>query len=139
MIRRRDKPVDRLLAVLILASSLVGCTAEPVDETHRGALAEGDAESGPHDSYTDDYAFDVAPGMEIAITMTSDDFDAYLVLVDGDDEILFEDDDSGGGLHAQITAVAPNGGTYRVRATSRTGGSTGAYALTLRTAAAAAR
>lgn len=125
-----------LLAAVLCTAALTGCTADPVDETHEGTLAEGDSQMTADQSYYDEYGFDVAPGMAIDLGMRSDDFDSFLILADDDGNKLAEDDDSGGGLHARITLTAATGGTFHVFANSRSGGSTGAYTLTIQTTAA---
>ncbi len=84
------------------------------------------------------YTFTGTGNTEVIITMTSNDFDAYLVLTDSAGTVIAEDDDSGGRLNAQITTVLPNDDTYTIIATSlrayRSQGqfsATGTFTLTL--------
>ncbi len=64
------------------------------------------------------YAFRGTAGAEVVITMSSNDFDAYLVLLDFNGNTIREDDDSGGRLNAQITTTIPADGAYTIIATS---------------------
>jgi len=84
------------------------------------------------------YIFAGVANTEVVITMTSNDFDAYLVLLDFDGNVVAEDDDSGRRLNAQITATIPAEGAYTIIATSlrayRSQGqfsATGSFALSL--------
>ena len=64
------------------------------------------------------YVFGGTAGAEVVITMSSNDFDAYLVLIDFNGNTVREDDDSGGRLNAQITTTIPADGAYTIIATS---------------------
>lgn len=107
-----------------------------IGDTARGSLTDTDAiaEDG---SYYDAYAFQVAEGEKLRITMVSNDFDAFLeVGRDGDGEggaweSLVSDDDSLSDTHAKIEWTAETGGTYVLRARSFAQGQLGAYALTV--------
>jgi hypothetical protein len=56
-------------------------------------------------------------------------FDAFLILEDADGNGLDEDDDSGGGLNAQLVLRPAKTGTYRVIATTLPAGQTGKFTL----------
>lgn len=77
------------------------------------------------------YRFSAAAGQLVRITMNSDDFDAYLLLLDAYGNILATDDDSGSGTNARITYTIPHTGDFLVIAKSywRTG--EGWYTLSL--------
>lgn len=64
------------------------------------------------------YVFGGTAGAEVVITMSSNDFDAYLVLIDFNGNTVREDDDSGGRLNAQIATTIPADGAYTIIATS---------------------
>jgi hypothetical protein len=66
------------------------------------------------------------------VRMESKEMDSYLRLEDADGNILAMDDDSGGGLNAQIIVKPPRDGTYRVVATTLIPGY-GSYLVTVRT------
>lgn len=82
--------------------------------------------------YTDRYTFGVLPGRVVTITMTSSSFDTYLYLRDGAGNVIYSDDDSGGGTNSRISYTLPAGawGNYTIEATSYSSGRSGAYTLT---------
>jgi hypothetical protein len=57
-------------------------------------------------------------GRTVQIDLTSDDFDAYLRVLDSNDRELARDDDSGGGLNARIIFPIPKDDTYKIVATT---------------------
>lgn len=85
------------------------------------------------DTYFHIYGFNGQAGDEITITMRgSDGLDAYLGLLDPGDEVIAEDDDSGGSYDAQITIRLAESGTYLIVATRSgidQGTTTGGYTL----------
>lgn len=84
-----------------------------------------------HDLLSATYPFAGRAGDTVAITMTSQEFDSYLLLQDSSGAALIEDDDSAGNLNAQIVYTLPADGNYTLVATSNTRASTGAFALTV--------
>jgi hypothetical protein len=58
--------------------------------------------------------------------------DPYLRLTDAAGKLLAQDDDSGGGLNAQIVFRAPNTASYRVQASSIRPNVTGGFVLTVK-------
>lgn len=90
--------------------------------------------SGVHPSdrsYFNAYSFDGKAGQQIAIDMTSDEIDPYLILLAPDGQDLGQDDDSGGGSSARLVAALPADGTYTVLANTYQAGQTGSYNLRL--------
>ncbi|MDX1995303.1 MAG: PPC domain-containing protein [bacterium] len=85
-----------------------------------GSIAVGDTVEGTLDEATPraTYALEGAAGQEVTITLTSPDFDAYLVLTDEAGDVLAEDDDSAGRLDSQIVYTFEDAGTYTIIATS---------------------
>ncbi len=79
------------------------------------------------------WQFDGQAGQQVTITLTSDVFDAYMMLVRGmnlnPDNVVAEDDDGAGSLNSRITATLPETGTYSVVANSYGAGATGAYEI----------
>ena len=108
-------------------SILVGATA-------RGTLTDNDA-TADDGSYFDAYAVHVKDGDKLVVTMVSNDFDAFLVLGQDQDEGSFEvlesDDDGLSDTHARMEWTAPAEGSYVIRAGSFGQGQTGAYAMTV--------
>jgi hypothetical protein len=66
------------------------------------------------------------------VDLESNDFDAYLRILDAGGKQLAEDDDSGDGLNARIRFTAPRDGNYQIVAT-RYGSGQGNYLLKIRT------
>jgi hypothetical protein len=84
------------------------------------------------------FTFEGEIGDQITITMTSNDFDCYLVLLDPTGFELFTDDDSAGDLDSRIGPITlSSAGTYTIVAQSysyRNGGGTdvsGSFVLTV--------
>lgn len=81
---------------------------------------------------------EVSATSDLTITLTSEDFDPYLVLLEADGETLIaQDDDSAGDLNSQIEIVL-EAGSYVIQVTSFTGivsnfedGSVGTFTLTV--------
>jgi hypothetical protein len=74
----------------------------------------------------------LVPGYSYTIRMDTPEFDAYLRLEDAKGKQLAEDDDSGGGLNAQIVFAPSKAGTYRIIATTFGPGMAGFYTLSVR-------
>ena len=135
----------RQLSILFALASfaLVGCSPDPVNETHTGELATGDSQHPRDQSFYDEYKFKAAEGWNITVTMTSDAFDTYLQLRrEGadDSEFLMENDDVvSGNTNSTITTAAPAGGTYVVWANSLNTNETGPYTVTISAQPAAAQ
>jgi caspase domain-containing protein len=89
-------------------------------------------------SYFEDWSINGAAGDEITVTLRSDDFDTYLMVL-RDGEIIASDDDGAGGTDSQITLVLPAQGAYVVRANSYGSGVTGAYTISMSTQAGGGR
>jgi len=64
------------------------------------------------------YLFEGQADVEVTITLTSDDFDSYLLLLDANGDVLVEDDDSAGRLDSQIVFTLPDDAEYTIVATS---------------------
>jgi hypothetical protein len=67
------------------------------------------------------YAVKCKAGTTYVIDLKSTDFDAFLRLEDADGKQLAQDDDSGGGLDAQIVFTCETDGTYNIMATALNG------------------
>lgn len=141
---------SKLLLLLIIGASAAACagTAPPAygpttglgdlrpiaaGETLAGSLAASDPrlEDGSH---YDLYGFHGQEGEEIEVTLTSDEFDAYLALgrgAGGDLKIIASDDDGAGQLNARISTVLPRTGPYVLRANSLGHAEMGDYRIEL--------
>ncbi len=86
--------------------------------------------------YADLWYFTASAGQQVAIQLTSSQFDAYLTLIGPDGEVVDEDDDGGGGTNARIPATSgfltlPQDGTYLIEASSAFVDEIGRYTLSL--------
>lgn len=118
----------RLLVAALLAFALAGMASAGA-----GRLAPGDEQLGSGE-YFDRFPFVGTAGDVVVIELTSSDFDPYLILIDGREQVLAQEDDSPGlGLGARITFTLPSAGTYTVIVTSVFAGETGGYSLLIST------
>ncbi len=92
-------------------------TAQDPTDTYRGQ---------PHDVWT----FEAEAGDGVSITMRSDAFDTYLVLLGPDGGVVAEDDDGAGELNSMIMTRIAVSGRYEIAASSY-GSGEGAYTLTV--------
>jgi hypothetical protein len=89
-----------------------------------GSVAIHDGRLDPKDgvvgrgTYGDYYAFFGHEDERLVVTLSSDDLDCYVLVVDGAGRVLAEDDDSGGGLDSALEVRLPADGLYLVVATS---------------------
>lgn len=86
----------------------------------------------PDGSYFNSYVFEGRAGQEIAIELSSREFDPFVILFSLEDETFYlNDDDSAGDLNARLVATLPRDGTYVILANSYAGGEEGNYELRL--------
>jgi hypothetical protein len=87
-----------------------------------GTLAAGGSASGtigftscqyPDSTFADLYQVQLPDSATVDLKLSSSDFDAYLVLLDAQGNLVDQDDDSGGGTDARITRLL-GAGTYYV-------------------------
>ncbi len=109
-----------------------------VGQTLTGSLANGDCQLTEMDgslTYIDFYSFNGTAGQPVSISMSSSNFDTYLLLVDPDGKVIEEDDDGGDGSNSRIpmdggVVILPVTGQYIIGANSYNT-ATGAYSVTL--------
>jgi hypothetical protein len=113
-------------------------TAISAGQTVNGSLASTDcrARSRGASYFADRYSFNGTAGQQIAISMSSANFDTYLYLTSPTKTIAAQDDDGGAGVDSRIPAdsgffTLPASGTYVIEATSFSENNTGAYTLSL--------
>jgi hypothetical protein len=109
------------------------CSLRPIaiNETLAGNLSAADClmDDGS-DAHADFYELRIFSTTYVDIYMESTTMDPYLVLLDEDDNVIAEDDDSLGGFDSWIQVkVTP--GTYYIAATSYMARETGAYLVTV--------
>lgn len=108
-----------LLGFILLVCFVVALASVQAQDTtpiNPGDTVNGTIEAGSDGQLR--YVFTGTARTEVVISMISNDFDAYLVLLDVDGNSLQEDDDSGGRLNARISATLPADGQYTIVATS---------------------
>ncbi len=117
-----------LLRLFLTLSALV--LAVPA-LAQRGALEPSDPtlETGEH---YDVHTFEGSAGSTLTVDLTSDEFDVFLIVLNPDDTVLTQVDDSDGhGLNVRTSVTLPTTGPYPVIVTSAYAGETGRYMLTL--------
>ncbi|RIV88149.1 hypothetical protein D2V17_08150 [Aurantiacibacter xanthus] len=121
--------LTRTAMAAILCAGLAAPAAAQSTINSTGELRSGDEEL-PSGEFYDLFSFDGRAGEEIDVTLTSNDFDPYLMLrSEGDFSVENDDADEGNGTHSRIITTLPEDGRYRFVITSYAAGETGAYRL----------
>jgi S1-C subfamily serine protease len=97
-------------------------------------LEQGDNVLPMDNSLFDAYSFAGEAGQQVAIEMSSQEIDPYLILLSPNGAEVAQDDDSGGEANAKMVVRLPESGTYTLIANSYAGGQSGTYRLTIQTA-----
>ena len=87
-------------------------------------------------TFADIYSLTLTAATPLDLLLASTDFDAYLVVLDAQGNVVAEDDDSGGGTNAEIVQNLPAGTYYVVAKPLAYYDSTGNYTLTFNQATA---
>lgn len=117
------------LAAALIAAVLT-CTAATAEELNfAGTLNRGD-ETLEEGELVDTYKLELKAGTIVDLTMVSDDFDAYLIVVPPEGEQLDNDDAFEDDYNARLHFVARETGTYEILATTSTPGERGKYTIT---------
>ncbi len=129
------KPLHLLFAVAsvllmpVTASAQQGTPIQPGAEV-QGDLAAGDQLLQEDGSYYDVYLLEITEGTEYTITLTSDDFDPFLLIFDTDENLLYLNDDAEDmGENSQIRFTAETTTTVQIYTNSVFAEETGAYVL----------
>jgi hypothetical protein len=104
-----------------------------------GSLAAGGSASGTigfsscqySGAFADLYQVQLASDATIDLRLNSTDFDAYLILLDAQGNLVAQDDDSGGGTNSRIQTMLAAGKYYVVAKPNGGYTATGAYTVTL--------
>ena len=97
-----------------------------------GQLALGD-QVAPDDTLFDLYTFNGQAGQLVTISLESQEFDTYLVLVDDAGQVLADNDDvDSTTTNSQITTTLPRNGVYRIIVNGYSKADQGRYSLTVR-------
>ena len=117
------------LALFTAAALVATMTSAALAQS--GRLEPGDAtlDSG---EYIDVYEHQLEAGDTVVISITSQEFDPYLVIVDPNDGVDFQVDDSpGAGLNVEEEYTAPISGLFLIIVTSALAEETGSYLLSI--------
>jgi Caspase domain/Bacterial pre-peptidase C-terminal domain len=125
---------------VVAALSLGALPAAAQQALRPGVAANGELRQGdrPLNSgeFSDVYTVQAQAGQVITVTMSSSEFDTY-IMVRGPDNFADDNDDAPGqGTNSEISVTAPTNGTYNIIATSFQPGETGRYQITATTGAA---
>ena len=132
-----------ILTALVAASalSLSAQSTQPrpikVGQSVNGRLGQSDGKFSDG-SFFQLYTFSGKQGDVFAVNLSSDDFDANLLIADAAGKSLTQNDDGGGQCNARLTFVAPATGSYRLYANSSARAELGEYKLSLASGRAAA-
>ncbi|MEO0986756.1 MAG: trypsin-like peptidase domain-containing protein [Cyanobacteria bacterium J06639_14] len=97
-----------------------------------GQLTVGD-DLAPDDTLFDLYTFEGQAGQQVTISLTSQDFNTYLVLVNNSGRILADSDNiDASTTDSQITTTLPSSGTYNIIVNGFSTSDQGRYTLTVR-------
>jgi hypothetical protein len=118
---------------------VIACRVTPirVGETVNAALSLFDCYTLVNaNRLADLYSFEGWAGQQIAISLSSDAFDAYLYLLGPDSRVIARDDNGGGGTNSRIPSgssffTLPTTGSYLIGVSSRGDEDTGHYTLSL--------
>ncbi|MBN1837278.1 MAG: hypothetical protein JW820_15595 [Spirochaetales bacterium] len=117
-----------LLAGLVcLFSALAAPAAFAQTMVHSGALGPGDARLG---KYFDTYPLQLSVGDRLVATLSSEEFDAYL-LIESPDGRELENDDYQDGSDARLDVLVETRGEWRIKVTSYEEGEEGQYRLVI--------
>ena len=114
-------------SLLIAAGLLVASVVFSQSMSFPGELGPGDAKLG---RYFDTYPLQLTAGERIVATLSSCDFDAYLILESPDGREI-ENDDYSDGSDARIDALIDAPGTWKVKVSSYEEGEQGEYLLSV--------
>lgn len=114
----------------------IGHTIVPVraGEAMEGELNEGDAQDGDG-IYYEQFTYQGRAGERLTISVASEDTDTFVRIGTGrydQFETLAEDDDSGGGLNAELRYTLPRAGEYVIQVSTAAPGQSGPFVLHVR-------
>ncbi len=121
-----------------ITPNITGCpNTLPISSgvTVNGSLTSGDCQLSDGSRF-DEWTFSASAGQTVSISMTSAQFDTYLLLLDPSNNVVGEDDDGGGGTNSRIPTGSGNlilnsTGTFAILANGFDSTELGAYSLTL--------
>lgn len=97
-----------------------------------GQLARGDLVA-PDNTFYDQYTFEGSEGQFVTVTVTSQEFDTYLAVVDSEGNVVAQNDDlSSSTTNSEVAFRLPSSGTYLVIVNGYSTADIGRYELTIR-------
>lgn len=124
-----------------MTASLAGCSAIfggdnsvaiEYGDSVAGEITDDSPRDPEYNGLGEPYSFEASDGDAVEISMSSDAFDTYLMLVDGSGDIVAEaDDHSLTSTDSTLVTGFEEGGTYTIWATSFEGTTTGEFSLEL--------
>jgi S1-C subfamily serine protease len=97
-----------------------------------GELGAGDATLPNDDSFFDTYAFEGQAGQTVTITLESEEFDTYVILVGADGSAVAQNDDaSEGNSNSRLRVRLPYSGRYQIIVNSYDKTGLGRYTLSV--------
>ena len=121
-------PLHRLpLCALIFAGLLLASAGYSQSMRYQGELGPGDSKLG---RYFDTYPLQLAEGERVVATLSSPDFDAYLILESPEGREI-ENDDYSEESDARIDTLIDSPGTWKLKVSSYEEGEQGEYLLTV--------
>jgi hypothetical protein len=100
-----------------------------IGETIERALTTDDPMLTSDSTYFQRWVIPVTPGQPFTVDLTSDDFDAYLLLTYGGGEKLLENDDGGGACNARLVYIPTDDRPLRILVNTARKHETGRYVL----------
>ena len=80
-------------------------------------------------TYFEMHRFEGEAGEIVAIDLTSQDFDTYLILLDPNEQLIAQDDDGSGRTDSRLVVELPQSGTYTIVANSHQPAAFGRYTV----------
>ncbi len=106
-----------------------GVTPLDAPGTPGPTVRRGEDTAGTFAGQPVDHPLTLASGASVTIELSSDDFDAVLVLLDGEGTLVASDDDGAGAGTDSLLELDLDPGSYTVRVQSWGGGGSGAYVV----------
>ena len=124
-----DVIVEESEAEEVAADTIVTGLLETVE---RGSLEQGDLVISDDGSFYDSYPLEGQAGETFNIYLESDEFDAFVALIDAEGNIVDQNDDiSQEDSNSRIRVTLPEDGVYNVIVNTYDEGGTGKYVLTV--------
>ncbi|HEX9729895.1 MAG TPA: pre-peptidase C-terminal domain-containing protein [Gemmatimonadales bacterium] len=124
--------MNRTTLALFTVAAVCGLAPSTVvaQRIERGELGKGD-ETLTNGEYRDVYSFQGQSGQHVVVTLSSSDFDTFLILLAPSGKDTQNDDDEGNNRRSRIDATLDESGEWRVVVTSYGAGEAGRYELAI--------